>query len=74
MKAIRDCFGRRLATSILVLFVAGWVAAASAADHHDEDAHADGLAPHMRRTQIPTGMVTTRATAVGPVRCCSTSI
>ena len=42
MKAIRDCFGRRLATPILVLFVAGWVAVASAADHHDEDAHADG--------------------------------
>jgi len=42
MKAIRDCFGRRLATSTLVLFVAGWVAAASAADHHDQDAHADG--------------------------------
>ena len=42
MKAIRDCFGRRLATSILVLFVAGWVAAASAADHHDDASHSDG--------------------------------
>ena len=41
MKAIRDCFWRRLATSILVSVVAGWVAVASAADHHD-DAHADG--------------------------------